>query len=95
MAQYPGVSWVEFLPVAPGLYDVGCRVCGKQERTGGAGVELFAEEHAGHMSRAPAYMGLGDVVHAAALKIGFSRPCEECEERRVLLNRVAPRVWRR
>lgn len=63
------------------------------------GSAAFARQHqgCGERMRAPAaagYGGLGDVVAAGTKAMGIE-PCTPCERRRAMLNRVAPRVFRR
>jgi len=72
-----------------------CDVCGAA-----AGVPTrlhlnsFATKHKAHQSAQRGWMGAGDVVHAAASKLGIET-CTPCEKRRRKMNRMMPKFWRR
>ena len=60
---------------------------------------FFAQEHSGCGARMQrpqiaGYGGLGDAIAAGTQALGI-KPCTPCERRRAMLNRAAPRVFRR
>lgn len=79
-------------------YDVGCTVCGQGARLPPDAARAFLDAHGRHVA-APGYRGLGDAVAAIAKPLaralGLAEQCTPCEARRVHLNRLAPRLWRR
>jgi hypothetical protein len=91
---YPAVQWVIYEPTRTGLL-VACQVCGgKAGPLNWPGLHQFALQHREHVSTAPTHFGAGDVVAAATKALGM-QSCSPCEQRRMTLNRMMPRVWRR
>jgi len=92
--RYPAVQWIVYEAHPPGIWAV-CEVCRTQ--TGPLswpGLHQFALAHREHVSAAPSHYGAGDVVAAATKAMGL-QGCSPCERRRMELNRIMPRVWRR
>jgi hypothetical protein len=92
--RYPPVQWILYEATPSGLM-AACEVCRTQ--TGPLswqGLHQFALTHREHMSSAPTHYGAGDVVAAATKALGMES-CSPCEQRRMALNRMMPRIWRR
>lgn len=45
------------------------------------------------MAEKDGYLGLGDVIEAAARRVGI-KTCAGCQKRKRALNRALPRVWK-
>lgn len=56
--------------------------------------DQFAHQHANHTSAAPTHYGAGDLVAGATKALGI-QSCTPCEQRRMALNNLMPRFWRR
>lgn len=96
-AGQPGVvPWVIAAPHPNGL-QVFCQVCRAKEIVCcPEAANAFAIGHRQHRTTAgPSHVGLGDAVAAVAKRLGFKKPCQECEQRRVRLNRKVPRLFSR
>lgn len=91
--RHPTVSWVLVVPAGRAAR-VHCEVCGASATIGARSVEAFAHQHRAHRSSAPGYHGAGDAVAALTGRLGMT-PCTPCEQRRMALNRMVPRLWRR
>lgn len=92
--RHPQVQWVLYEP-APAGFMVACQVCGQQKGPlSEPRVHQFAAEHREHVSAAPTYYGAGDVVARATKALGIES-CTPCERRRMALNQMMPRVFRR
>jgi hypothetical protein len=94
MQRHPQVQWVIFQAGPRGI-DVRCEVCGAAAGSlNPAGLHQFAGAHRQHVSRATGHYGAGDMVARATKALGMET-CTPCEKRRMMLNGMMPRVWRR
>lgn len=93
MAPLEDLPWI-LVGVAPGgrSYEAFCQVC--HARFGGdeESVNRFADQHANHQSASPTHIGAGDLLKGLASRLGFTKPCTPCEERRLAMNRAVPHV---
>ena len=72
-----------------------CDVCGKGAQVPTqAHLSAFSSRHASHESAQEGWMGAGDVVAAAASRLGIEA-CTPCEKRRRRMNKMAPKFWKR
>lgn len=93
--RHPQVEWVVVASIPGGGTRLGCQVChASLDAYATTEASRFVANHAAHESSEPTHYGLGDVVTKATSALGLKH-CTPCEQRRRLMNQLAPRVWRR
>ena len=94
--QAIGPQWVLGAEEDGYLYGF-CEVCRAESGpTDEAGLEHFVNAHTAHQSTD--FVGLGDAVTPYFTAVGKMlglQHCTPCERRRLMLNGLAPRLWRR
>jgi len=92
-----GPEWVLGTTANGAVYGY-CNVCGAESgATNEDGLYAFADAHSEHTS-SPDFVGLGDAVTPSFTALGKLlglQHCTPCERRRLMLNSLAPRLWRR
>lgn len=72
-----------------------CEICGaRASAPSRRGVDDFIRDHDQHRSSAQGHYGLGDAIARATKAVGIDT-CTPCERRRLLANRMVPRLWKR
>lgn len=89
-----GPTWIQ-VGKKRGLPIAACDVCNVAKHVPTEAVLAdFIFAHADHYSTADGWLGAGDIIHAAAERLGIDG-CTPCEKRRRAMNQALPRVFRK